>query len=49
MIVLKFGGTSVGNATNIKKVAEIVNSYSEAENCSFVGGGRNNEYPCQHQ
>jgi len=29
MIVIKFGGTSVGNATNIKKVAEIVNSYSE--------------------
>jgi len=29
MIVLKFGGTSVGNATNIKKVANIVNSYQE--------------------
>lgn len=29
MIVLKFGGTSVGNATNIKKVATIVNSYSQ--------------------
>lgn len=29
MIVLKFGGTSVGNAVNIKKVAKIVNSYSE--------------------
>ncbi len=27
MIVLKFGGTSVGNATNIKKVAAIVNTY----------------------
>ena len=31
MIVLKFGGTSVGNAANIKKVAKIVNSYSEAK------------------
>ena len=31
MIVLKFGGTSVGNAVNIKKVAKIVNSYSEAK------------------
>ena len=29
MIVLKFGGTSVGNAVNIKKVAKIVNSYSQ--------------------
>ena len=29
MIVLKFGGTSVGNATNIQKVATIVNSYQE--------------------
>ncbi len=31
MIVLKFGGTSVGNATNIKKVANIVNSYQESK------------------
>ena len=31
MIVLKFGGTSVGNAANIKKVARIVNSYSETK------------------
>ena len=31
MIVLKFGGTSVGNAANIKKVARIVNSYSESK------------------
>ena len=29
MIVLKFGGTSVGSATNIKKVAAIVNTYNE--------------------
>ena len=29
MLVLKFGGTSVGNATNIKKVAEIVRSYNK--------------------
>ena len=29
MIVLKFGGTSVGNAANIKKVTAIVNSYRE--------------------
>ena len=29
MIILKFGGTSVGNATNIKKVASIVNSYQQ--------------------
>jgi len=29
MIVLKFGGTSVGNVANIKKVATIVNSYKE--------------------
>ena len=29
MIVLKFGGTSVGNAANIKKVAKIVNSYGQ--------------------
>ena len=29
MLVLKFGGTSVGTATNIKKVAEIVKSYNE--------------------
>ncbi len=29
MIVLKFGGTSVGNAKNIQKVATIVNSYQE--------------------
>lgn len=29
MIVLKFGGTSVGNAANIKKVATIVNSYQQ--------------------
>jgi aspartate kinase len=29
MLVLKFGGTSVGNAANIKKVAQIVSSYSE--------------------
>jgi len=29
MIVLKFGGTSVGNAINIKKVTNIVNSYQE--------------------
>ena len=29
MIVLKFGGTSVGNAANIKKVASIVNSYQQ--------------------
>ncbi len=28
MIVLKFGGTSVGSATNIKKVAQIVESYT---------------------
>jgi len=28
MVVLKFGGTSVGNASNIKKVAQIVNSYN---------------------
>ncbi len=31
MIVLKFGGTSVGNAANIKKVANIVNSYQESK------------------
>lgn len=31
MIVLKFGGTSVGNAASIKKVAEIVNSYDESK------------------
>jgi aspartate kinase len=31
MLVLKFGGTSVGNATNIKKVANIVNSYQESK------------------
>ncbi len=29
MIVLKFGGTSVGSAANIKKVAQIVKSYNE--------------------
>ncbi|MCB0473641.1 MAG: aspartate kinase, partial [Flavobacteriaceae bacterium] len=29
MIVLKFGGTSVGNAANIKKVSDIIYSYSE--------------------
>ncbi|MCF6347099.1 MAG: aspartate kinase [Flavobacteriaceae bacterium] len=29
MLILKFGGTSVGNATNIKKVANIVNAYQE--------------------
>ena len=29
MLVLKFGGTSVGNAENIKKVAQIVRSYNE--------------------
>jgi len=29
MLVLKFGGTSVGNATNIKKVANIVNTHQE--------------------
>tara|TARA_R110002049_G_scaffold50601_3_gene144017 strand:+ start:29741 stop:31066 length:1326 start_codon:yes stop_codon:yes gene_type:complete len=29
MIVLKFGGTSVGSATNIKKVAAIVNNCNE--------------------
>ncbi len=29
MLVLKFGGTSVGTATNIKKVAQIVRSYNE--------------------
>ena len=29
MQVLKFGGTSVGTATNIKKVAQIVRSYNE--------------------
>lgn len=29
MLVLKFGGTSVGTATNIKKVAKIVSSYNE--------------------
>jgi len=28
MLVLKFGGTSVGNAENIKKVTKIVNSYT---------------------
>ncbi len=31
MIVLKFGGTSVGNAENIKKVATIVNDSKEAK------------------
>jgi aspartate kinase len=29
MLVLKFGGTSVGNANNIKKVAQIIRSYNE--------------------
>lgn len=29
MIVLKFGGTSVGNVANIKKVSNIVNTYSQ--------------------
>lgn len=29
MLVLKFGGTSVGNADNIKKVAQIVRSYKQ--------------------
>lgn len=29
MIVLKFGGTSVGNAKNIKSVAQIISSYNE--------------------
>ena len=29
MLVLKFGGTSVGSANNIKKVAQIVRSYNE--------------------
>jgi len=29
MLVLKFGGTSVGSADNIKKVAQIVRSYNE--------------------
>jgi len=29
MLVLKFGGTSVGTANNIKKVAQIVRSYNE--------------------
>ncbi len=29
MLILKFGGTSVGNAISIKKVANIVNSYQE--------------------
>lgn len=29
MIVLKFGGTSVGNAVNIKKVSDIIYGYSE--------------------
>ncbi len=29
MLVLKFGGTSVGSAYNIKKVAQIVQSYNE--------------------
>jgi len=31
MIVLKFGGTSVGNAANIKKTAKIICSYNEAK------------------
>jgi len=31
MIVLKFGGTSVGNAENIKKTVEIISSFSEAK------------------
>ncbi len=31
MLILKFGGTSVGNATNIKKAATIVNSYQESK------------------
>jgi len=29
MLVLKFGGTSVGSANNIKKVAQIIRSYNE--------------------
>ncbi len=29
MLVLKFGGTSVGNAQNIKKVAQIIQTYRE--------------------
>jgi len=29
MLVLKFGGTSVGNASNMKKVAQIVTSYNQ--------------------
>ena len=31
MIVLKFGGTSVGNAANIKQTAKIIGSYNEAK------------------
>ena len=29
MIVMKFGGTSVGNADRIKNAAEIIKSYAE--------------------
>ena len=36
MKVLKFGGTSVGNAENIEKVIEIVRNEIEKDSCAVV-------------
>ena len=36
MKILKFGGTSVGNAANIKKVAAIIKETMDSEHCIVV-------------
>jgi bifunctional aspartokinase / homoserine dehydrogenase 1 len=36
MKVLKFGGSSVGNAENIEKVVEIIKNAIEKDSCAVV-------------
>ena len=45
-VVLKFGGTSVGNIDRIKNVAKIIASYKKKKyrsNCSFLCNEWNNQ------
>ena len=44
-VVLKFGGTSVGNIDRIKNIAKIIATYKKKKiksNCGFFGNEWNN-------
>ena len=44
-IVVKFGGSSLGSADNIKKVKEIINKYSNIKAIIVSAPGKSENFP----